>query len=312
MAKELWVEKYRPKTLGVEGFVFTDESQKAHINKILTTKELPMLILSGGPGSGKTTLARILINDLGIDPLDVLDLNGSKENSVDIMRDKIYRFASAMPFGELNLRVVFFDEFDFATIQAQSVLRNLTETYSSTCRFILTCNYVQKIIPALRSRFTEIHFNSLDEMGFQIRLGEVLVNEGIQFDMDTLDSYVKAAFPDLRKGINLLQQYSTDGVLQVPEKKNSASTQDYMLKAVQLFKEKKITEARKYILDNIKDDEYEDMYRFFYRNLEFWGTTDHEQNQAIVIIARGLRDHTISIDAEINLSSCLVQLMTIR
>jgi replication factor C small subunit len=142
--KELWVEKYRPKT--IEDYVFKDEAQKRQVKAWINEGSIPHLLFSGSAGIGKTTLAKVLLNELNIEDFDVLEINASRENSVDVIRDKITNFVQMIPFGPF--KVVLLDEADYLTLNAQAILRGLMETYSSTSRFILTCNYPNKVIPA--------------------------------------------------------------------------------------------------------------------------------------------------------------------
>ena len=135
--KELWVEKYRPKK--VEDYVFRDASQKKQVKSWIKEGSIPHLLLSGAAGIGKTTLARVLCNELGIEDFDVLEINASRDNNVETVRDKIINFVQMIPFGPF--KVVLLDEADYLTPNAQAILRGVMETYSSTSRFILTCNY---------------------------------------------------------------------------------------------------------------------------------------------------------------------------
>jgi len=209
MAKELWTEKYRPKT--IEEYVFKDEAQKRQVKSWIKEESIPHLLFSGSAGIGKTTLAKVLLNELGIQDFDVLEINASRENNVDTVRDKITNFVQMIPFGPF--KVVLLDEADYLSLNAQAILRGLMETYSSTARFILTCNYPNKIIPALHSRCQGFHVEKTDQTEFTARVATILVTEGIEFDLDTLDTYVKATYPDLRKCLNTCQMNSETGTL---------------------------------------------------------------------------------------------------
>ncbi len=146
--KELWTEKYRP--VDINSYVFRDAKQKQQVAGWLADGALPHLLFSGAPGTGKTTLAKVLLNELGINSMDVLEINASNENNVDTIRNKITNFASTMPFGDM--KYVLLDEADYITPNGQAALRGVMEMYASSCRFILTCNYPQRVIPALHSR----------------------------------------------------------------------------------------------------------------------------------------------------------------
>ncbi len=196
--KELWTEKYRPSD--IDGYVFRDEDQRAQVKQWIDTLTIPHLLFSGAPGVGKTTLAKILINQLGIDEYDVLEINASRENSIDTIRDKITGFVATMPFGDF--KVVLLDEADYISPNGQAALRGVMETFHASARFILTCNYPNRVIPALHSRCQGFHIERVDHTEFTARIATVLVTEQVEFDLDTLDSYVKATYPDLRKCLN--------------------------------------------------------------------------------------------------------------
>ena len=305
--KELWTEKYRPDTL--DGYVFRDNDQKHQVQGWITSGAIPHLLFSGAPGVGKTTLAKILIGQLDVQDVDVLEINASRENSVDNVRERITNFVATMPFGEF--KVVLLDEADYISPNGQAALRGVMETYSSTARFILTCNYPNKVIPALHSRCQGFHIEKIDTTEFTARIATVLVSENIDVDIDTLDSYVKATYPDLRKCINLVQMNSVDGKLVSPQESDSAMA-DYRLAVVDLFKEGKLLEARKLLCSQVRADEMDELFRWMYDNLELWSTTQEGQDAAVLIIAKGLRNIPMVADQEINLAATLVELCQIN
>jgi DNA polymerase III delta prime subunit len=300
--KELWVEKYRPKT--VDGYVFRDDHQRNQINTWIKDKSIPHLLLSGAAGIGKTTLAKVLINELGIEDYDVLEINASRTNSVEDVRDKITNFVQMIPFGPF--KVVLLDEADYLSPNAQAALRGVMEEYHATARFILTCNYPNRIIPALHSRCQGFHVERTDLTEFTARVATILVTEDVEFDLDTLDLYVKVAYPDLRKCINLVQQNVNEGKLAAPNK-GDAGEADWKFDMVELFNAGKITEARKLLCGKIRAEEMEEVYRWLYDNITIFGE-DSKQDQAILIIKQGLVDHTLVADAEINLAAVLIKL----
>jgi len=304
--KQLWVEQYRPKDL--EGYVFRDEAQRKQIAGWIKEQTIPHLLFSGAAGIGKTTLAKLLVHQLGIDDYDILELNASRENNVDTVRERITNFVSTMPFGKF--KVVLLDEADYLSPNAQAALRGVMEEYSQTARFILTCNYPHKIIPALHSRCQGFHMEKLDQTEFTARVATVLVNENVNVDIDTLDSYVKATYPDLRKCLNLVQMNAVEGQLQKPSD-GDAGTADYKLAMVDLFKQGKIKEARQLLASQARPEEMDEIFRWMYDNLDMWSKTDEGQDEAILIIRKGLVNHVSCADAEINLSATIVELSQI-
>jgi DNA polymerase III delta prime subunit len=301
--KELWVEKFRPKTL--DGYVFRDEHQKQQVQSWVKQGTIPHLLFSGNAGIGKTTLAKILFNELDINDLDILEINASRTNSVDDVRDKIINFVQMIPFGDF--KVVLLDEADYLSPNAQAALRGVMEEYHTTARFILTCNYPNRIIPALHSRCQGFHIERVDITEFTARVATILIEEGIQFDIDTLDTFVKATYPDLRKCINTVQMNSLDGSLHSPEKGDTGEA-DYKIQMVELFKKGKINEARKLVCGQVRPEEIEDIYRWLYDNVALFGDSEDKQDSAVLIIKQGLVDHTLVSDPEINLAATLIRL----
>ena len=304
---KLWVEQYRPHTL--DGYVFRDEAQKKQVEQWVSAKSIPQLLFSGAPGVGKTTLAKILLNLLEVEGTDILEINASRENSVDVIRDKITNFVQTMPFGDF--KVVLLDEADYISPNGQAALRGVMEMYHQSARFILTCNYPNRVIPALHSRCQGFHIEKIDKTEFTARAAEIIVAEGIEFELDTLDTYVKATYPDLRKCINTLQMNSAEGKLQEP---NTADTgeQDYKIEMVELFKQGKITEARKLLCSQARPEEMEDIFKWMYDNIEIFGDTEDQQDEATLVIKQGLVDHSFVAEPEINLSATLIKLSRIR
>lgn len=300
--KELWVEKYRPKT--VDGYVFRDDHQKNQVKTWIKDKSIPHILLSGSAGIGKTTLAKILIHELGIEDYDVLEINASRTNSVDDVRDKIISFVSMIPFGPF--KVVLLDEADYLSPNAQAALRGVMEEYHATARFILTCNYPNRIIPAIHSRCQGFHVEKTDQTEFTARAATILVEENIDFDLDTLDLYVKATYPDLRKCLNLLQQNIQEQTLATPEK-SDAGIADWKFDMVELFKAGKIKDARKMLCGKLRSEEIESVFTWLYDNIEIFGD-EATQEKAILVIKQGMVDHTLIVDPEINLSATLIKL----
>jgi replication factor C small subunit len=303
----LWTEKYRPKN--IEGYVFRDETQRRQIVNWIQEKSFPQLLISGRPGIGKTTMAKILINEIGIPNYDVLEINASRERGIDEVREKITNFISMIPFGPF--KVVLLDEADFLTLPAQASLRGVMEEYHETARFILTCNLPNKIIPALHSRCQTFHVEKVDQTEFTTRMATILLNENVDFDLDTLDTFVKSTYPDLRKCINLLQQNVIDHKLLKPNEHDTGES-DWRLDMVDCFKAKDIRLAREVICANARPEEMEEIFRWLYDNLDLIGDTEEIKDQALLIIKQGLVDHTIIADAELNMAATLVKLSMLQ
>ena len=255
--KELWTEKYRPKT--VDGYVFRDAGQKKQIQGWIKEGSIPHLLLSGTPGIGKTTLAKLLLNELEISEYDILEINASRERGIGEVRERITNFVQMIPFSAF--KCVLLDEADRLTPEAQDALKGVMEEYSSHSRFILTCNSQNKIVPALHSRCQQMHFASIDQVEYTARVATILVEEGVEFDLDVLDTYVKAVYPDLRKCINLVQQNSVEGMLVDPKVEDSGVS-DYKIEMVELFKKGKIQEARKLLCGRATAEEMPEIYRW--------------------------------------------------
>ena len=230
MAKELWVEKYRPSS--VDTYVFKDDAQRKQVQNWIDDGGIPHLLFSGSPGTGKTTLARVLIAELDVEKADVLYINASRDNGVEMIRKKITAFSETMPWGDF--KVVLLDEADHISPEGQAALRGVMEQYHASVRFILTCNYPNMIIPALHSRCQGFHIEQLDQTEFTARIAEICIAESVEFDIDTIDAMVRANYPDLRKTINTVQMSVVDNVLQKPEEEGSSA--EWRMQMIEMFK----------------------------------------------------------------------------
>ncbi len=301
----LWTEKYRPST--ISEYVFHDAKHRDIIEQIVSTNQLPNLLLSGVQGTGKTTIARILIRALGVQEADVLEINASDERGIDTFRSKIKNFATALPIGEF--KVVFLEEASELTVDAQEALRHFIESKQSQVRFILTCNSAHRLIPPIRSRLQEIEFKAPNKTDVCEFAAKVLLKEKVKFDLDLLDEYVDIGYPDIRKIVNSMQLNTINSVLQSATSKSGSGT-DYRTTLLELIDAGQWYDARMLVCSTAVADEFVAIYRFLYDNLHKT-TTFADQikwEEAIVIIAEHLYKHGLVADPEINLASCIIQL----
>ena len=300
--KELWVEKYRPETVGT--YVFRDDAQRKQVQNWIDDGGIPHLLFSGSPGTGKTTLAKVLIKELNVENADVLYINASRDNGVEMIRKRISAFSETMPRGEF--KVILLDEADHISPEGQAALRGVMEQYHASVRFILTCNYPNMIIPALHSRCQGFHIEQLDQTDFTVRVGEILADNAVEFDIDTLDAMVRANYPDLRKTINTVQMTIVDNKLLLPE--DGGSTSEWRIKMVEFFKAGKIQDARKLIVKSARADEYNEIFTWLYKNLDLYTNDDFMYDSCVLAIREGMIKHTQVADPEINLSATMIEI----
>jgi replication factor C small subunit len=309
---ELWTEKYRPKTL--DEYVWRDPQQRDRVEAWLADKAVPNVLFSGIQGTGKTSLAKLILRLLDIQPGDILEVNASKERNLDVVREKISNFVSTWPIGNYDYKYILLEEADYMNPMAQAALRVEMEKYSNSARFVFTANYPNKIIPALHSRLQTQHFMALDREAFRFRLLTILLSENIAVEteetIELVEEFINQNYPDLRKCINLVQQNCRKGKLEPPSVAESSS-KDYVMEMINLFRAGEFLEARKLIVAQAQPEQYTDIYRVLYRNLDVWGD-EAAQDKALMIIRQGLVNHALVADVEINLAATICELQLIN
>jgi len=300
---KLWVERYRPQV--IEDYIFQDQKQKLSFLKMIADRSIPHLLLSGCAGSGKTTLARILINEMQIDENDIKTINASDQNSVDVIRDEIKTFIGT--FALSGFKIIHLEEADYLTPNAQAVMRVLMEEYSDVARFILTCNYENKVIPAIKSRCQHFRFKASDPNDIAEYMVKILASEHMKFDLDLIDKYISVHYPDIRAIIQALQKNSIDGVLQ--DHHDDGEAGDYKFALLDLIERDEWFEARKLACSSVVAEEWEYVYRFLYDNLHKspkFSTNKYEDG--IVIVADHLYKNSLCADPEINAAAMFIRL----
>ena len=298
----LWVEKYRPDLL--ESYI-GNEHLKSKIKLYLESGDLPHLLLYGRARTGKTTLAKLLVNNIDCDHLYI---NASDENSVDTVRNKVRNFASTIGFKDM--KIIILDECDYITPNAQAALRNLMETFSKHCRFILTCNFVERIIDPIQSRCQSFQIVPPSKKEVAVHLHNILTEEEVACKMDDVVSLVNAGYPDIRRVINSAQRQVVDGLLVIDEQ--ALVENDYKLTLVEILKNDNKKDAFKKIrklLADSKVTDFSDGFRLLYDTLDDWASG--HTAEVILILAEGQRDDIVVVDKEINFMATMVKILTI-
>ena len=299
----LWVEKYRPNKL--DDYV-GNEHLKTKVAGYIETGDVPHLLLYGKAGTGKTTLAKLIVKSIDC---DYMIINASDENGVDTLREKIKNFASSMGFKPYKIMIL--DEADYLTGPGQAILRNLMETFSGHCRFILTCNYVEKIIEPVQSRCQTFQIIPPTKKDVAVQVSKILKNEEIQFDVKDLVPIIDAAYPDIRKILNTCQLNSNKGKLMVDVQ--NLLDNDYKAKIIEILSSKddkrnKYMKLRQTIIDS-KVTDFTDLYTTLYNKVEEYG--GENTSNVILLLGDGVNKSATAIDKEIIAAATLIQILNI-
>jgi len=297
----LWVEKYRPTS--VSEYIFHDSNHRTFIEQMIRDKSIPHLLLCGVQGSGKSTIAQILVNHMGLDDSDVLTINASLNRGIDMLRDTVSSFASTVGSGAF--KIIHFEEANRLTPEAQDALKAYMEDNCDHIRFIFTCNNSNLIIPPIRSRCQDLHFKAPNADDIAMRLVQMLAAERVKASIEVIDQYIVQYYPDIRKIINAMQQWSTDGKLSAP----MAGTGEYRLPLIECMKKKDWIGARTFVVQSVTSDQWDDLYRFLYMNIyRVFPTNTPQWNSAILVIADHLYKHALCADPEINAAAMFIEL----
>ena len=300
MTHSLWVEKYRPSTMDT---YIGNEHLKSKVAVYLESGDLPHLLLFGKAGTGKTTLAKLLVKNI---ECDYLYINASDENNVDTVRNKVKNFASTMGFKDM--KIIILDECDYITPNAQAALRNLMETFSKHCRFILTCNYVERIIDPIQSRCQSFQIIPPSKQEVASHLYNILHGEGVDFQIDDIKVLVNSGYPDIRRVINSSQRNVVNGKLKLDT--SSILQNDYKLKLLKILntqnKKTAFKDIRQLLADN-KITDFADLFRLLYDEVDDWGKG--HVAECILIISRYELSDSQVVDKEINTMAMLIELL---
>ena len=297
MSHSLWVEKYRPMDLST---YVGNEHLKEKVKAYLESEDVPHLLLYGKAGTGKTTLAKIITSNIDC---DYMYINASDENKVDDVRNKIKTFASSVGFK--SLKVIILDECDYLTPNAQAALRNLMETFSKHCRFILTCNYVERIIDPIQSRCQSYKVVPPSKKEVAQQMVNILTQENCQFELDDIALIVNAGYPDIRRVINSAQRQIIDGKLTIDT--SSVIQNNYKLQLLEMLSSNaKLNDIRKLIADNSISD-YSELFRLLYDEVDNYG--NGKQAECIMNIAEAQFQDVNVVDKEINFMSLIIRLL---
>jgi DNA polymerase III delta prime subunit len=299
----LWVEKYRPRKLSE---YVGNEHLKEKVSNYLETGDVPHLLFFGKAGTGKTTLAKLIVNSIECDHIII---NASDENNVDTVRNKVKGFASSMGFKKW--KIVILDEFDYMTPNAQAILRNLMETFSQHCRFILTCNYVEKVISPIRSRTQEFQIVPPTKKDVAVQISQILGKEDIKFQPTTLVPIIDSSYPDIRKIINTCQLNSSKGELKLDT--SSIMDSGVKTKVIDILKSSdskpnKWKNIRQAVADSRIQD-FTELYSYLYEKIDEYGGSN--TSNIILILSESQHKDALVVDKEITFMSCIIQIVAL-
>ena len=296
----LWVEKYRPSTL--DSYI-GNQHLRSKVKVYIESVDLPHLLLYGRAGTGKTTLAKLLVNNIDC---DYLYINASDENSVDVVREKVKNFASTLGFADM--KVIILDECDYITPNAQAALRNLMETFSKSCRFILTCNYVERIIDPIQSRCQSFQIIPPDRKEVAVHLNNILTKESVTSDIEDIVTIVNSGFPDLRRVINAAQRQVVDGKLVIDE--GMSIQNDYKLQVLEILKtqdKKNSFKNIRQLLADSKVTDFSDLFRLLFDTVDDWGRG--HVAECILVLAQYQQSDAVVVDKEINIMAMFIEII---
>ena len=296
----LWVEKYRPSTL--DSYI-GNQHLRSKVKVYIESGDLPHLLLYGRAGTGKTTLAKLLVNNIDC---DYLYINASDENSVDVVREKVKNFASTLGFADM--KVIILDECDYITPNAQAALRNLMETFSKSCRFILTCNYVERIIDPIQSRCQSFQIIPPDRKEVAVHLNNILTKESVTSDIEDIVTIVNSGFPDLRRVINAAQRQVVDNKLVIDE--GMSIQNDYKVQVLEILKtqdKKNSFKNIRQLLADSKVTDFSDLFRLLFDTVDDWGRG--HVAECILILAQYQQSDAVVVDKEINIMAMFIEII---
>ena len=298
----LWVEKYRP--IKLDDYV-GNEHLKEKVSGYIESEDVPHLLLFGRAGTGKTTLAKLIVKSI---ECDYMIINASDENNVDTVRNKVKNFASSQGFKKY--KIVILDEFDYMTPNAQAILRNLMETFSKHCRFILTCNYVEKIIDPIQSRCQTFQIVPPSKKEVAVQMDKILKSESVNYDIKDLVPIIDSSYPDIRKIINTCQLNSVKGVLKLS--KNDLLDSDFKTKILDILKtsddsRNKYMKIRKTVADS-KVQDFTEMYSLLYDKVDEYASG--KISGVILVLAEGQHRDALAVDKEIPFMATILNILS--